>query len=148
MLLTPPTAARDLAQALADSGDPLRDPSEPAAAPTERARAALAHLHALTAARTEVSGHSGESETSQVLAIDATLVDSPRLSPGVTKLDELSSRARLSRTKSPTSAVTFDHYAENGVLGDPRTATAESGHLILDEIVAKIVVYAEEMLRL
>ena len=98
--------------------------------------------------RTEVSGHSGESETSQMLAIDYHLVDSPRLTAGATALDDLSGRARLSRTKSPSSAVTFDQYADNGVLGDPRTATATAGQDILDEIISALVAYSREMLRL
>ena len=98
--------------------------------------------------RTEVSGHSGESETSQMLAIDDRLVDSARLTAGATALDELSPRARLSRTKSPASAVTFDQYAENGVLGDPRTATAAAGQDILGEIIVALVAYSREMLRL
>ena len=98
--------------------------------------------------RTEVSGHSGESETSQMLAIDELLVDSPRLTAGATALDDLSPRARLSRTKSPASAVTFDQYSENGVLGDPRTATAAAGDDILGEIIAKLVDYSREVQRL
>ncbi|MGC3020735.1 MULTISPECIES: creatininase family protein [unclassified Brevibacterium] len=98
--------------------------------------------------RTEVSGHCGESETSQVLAIDDRLVDSPRLAPGATRLDELDDRARLSRTKTPASAVTFDRYADNGVLGDPRTATAKAGRDLLGEVIAKLVAYSRDMLRL
>lgn len=98
--------------------------------------------------RSEVSGHSGESETSQMLAIDDRLVDSPRLTAGATTLDELPPRARLSRTKSPSSAVTFDHYAVNGVLGDPRTATVAAGQDILGEVISALVAYSREMLRL
>lgn len=98
--------------------------------------------------RTEVSGHSGESETSQMLAINEGLVDSPRLTAGATTLDELSPRARLTRTKSPSSAVTFDQYADNGVLGDPRTATAAAGQDILGEVISALVAYSREMLRL
>lgn len=98
--------------------------------------------------RSEVSGHSGESETAQVLAIDERLVDSPHLNPGATTLAELSPRARLSRTKSPSSAVTFDQYAPNGVLGDPLTATAEAGQRILDEIVGTLTDYGAELLDL
>ena len=98
--------------------------------------------------RTEVSGHCGESETSQMLAIDADLVDADRLRPGATRLDDLGPRARLSRTKSPTSAVTFDRYAENGVLGDPRTATAAAGRDILGEVVTTLVAYCQELLEL
>lgn len=73
--------------------------------------------------RTEVSGRCGESETSQVLT-------------------------RLSRTKTPASAVTFDRYAENGVLGDPRTAIAEDGQRILDEVHAKLLDYSRRLLEL
>ncbi|GAA1858389.1 creatininase family protein [Brevibacterium marinum] len=98
--------------------------------------------------RTEVSGHSGESETSQMLAIDDRLVDSPRLTAGATDLADLSPRARLSRTKSPASAVTFDQYSENGALGDPRTATATAGVDILGEVIEKLVAYSREVLRL
>lgn len=98
--------------------------------------------------RTEVSGHCGESETSQMLAIDEHLVDRPRLNPGATSLDALDARARLSRIKSPSSAVTFDRFAPNGVLGDPRTATAAHGQDILDEVVTTLVAYCREMQRL
>ncbi|MGO1949720.1 MAG: creatininase family protein [Mycobacteriaceae bacterium] len=98
--------------------------------------------------RTEVSGHSGESETSQVLAINEHLVDSPRLSAGATKLDELDPRSRLSRTRTPSSAVPFDRYADNGVLGDPRSATAAAGRDILDEVTTTLVDYSRQMLRL
>ncbi|MGO3024321.1 MAG: creatininase family protein [Brevibacterium sp.] len=76
---------------------------------------ALATEATAALARTEVSGHCGESETSQRLAIDESLVDSGHLNPGATRLDDLDPRARLSRTKSPSTAVTFDRYADNGV---------------------------------
>lgn len=98
--------------------------------------------------RTEVSGHCGESETSQMLAIDESLVDSGHLNPGATRLDDLDPRARLSRTKSPSTAVTFDRYADNGVLGDPRTATAAAGEDILGEVVDRLVAYCQELRRL
>ncbi|WP_166828854.1 creatininase family protein [Brevibacterium limosum] len=98
--------------------------------------------------RTEVSGHCGESETSQMLAIDADLVDTDHLNPGATRLDDLEPRARLSRTKSPSTAVTFDRYADNGVLGDPRTATVAAGEGILGEVVDRLVAYCRELQRL
>lgn len=98
--------------------------------------------------RSEVSGHCGESETSQMLAIDESLVDSGHLNPGATRLDDLDPRARLSRTKSPSTAVTFDRYADNGVLGDPRTATAAAGEDILGEVVDRLVAYCQELQRL
>ena len=98
--------------------------------------------------RTEISGHCGESETSQMLAIDESLVDTDHLNPGATRLDDLDPRARLSRTKSPSTAVTFDRYADNGVLGDPRTATATAGEGILGEVVDRLVAYCQELQRL
>jgi creatinine amidohydrolase len=109
---------------------------------------ALATEATAALSRTEVSGHCGESETSQMLAIDDSLVDTSHLNPGVTKLDDLDPRARLSRTKSPASAVTFDRYAENGVLGDPTTAAAAAGEGILGEVIDKLVAYCKEMQRL
>jgi creatinine amidohydrolase len=109
---------------------------------------ALATESTAALSRTEVSGHSGESETSQVLAIDEELVDIPRLSPGATSLDGLDPRSRLSRTRTPSSAVPFDRYADNGVLGDPRNATAAAGRDILAEVIDKLTDYARRMLQL
>lgn len=99
-------------------------------------------------AKTEVSGHSGESETAQVLAIAPELVQRDQLHPGARKLDDLDARARLSRTAKPTLAVTFDEYAANGVLGDPTTVTPAEGAAILDEVVEKLTAYAEQLLAL
>ena len=76
---------------------------------------------------TEVSGHSGEAETAQVLALRPDLVRSEDLKPGATRLDELAPAPRLSRVTSPSLAVTFDQYHPTGVLGDPTTVTAEDG---------------------
>ncbi len=98
--------------------------------------------------RAEVTGHSGESETAQMLAIDETLVRRDHLRPGATSLAGLSPRALLSRTAKPSIAVTFDQYAPNGVLGDPTTATREDGEAILDEVVAAVTAYARRMLAL
>lgn len=98
--------------------------------------------------RASLSGHSGESETAQLLAIAPDLVDRDRLAAGATDVDALGSRARLSRTATPSLAVTFDRYAPNGVLGDPRTATAEAGEAILDEVVTTLVEFSRELLSL
>lgn len=95
--------------------------------------------------KTEVSGHSGESETAQVLAIDETLAHRPGMRPGATSLDQLDGRALLSRASGPKVAVTFDRYADNGVLGDPTTVTADDGRAILNEVVDKLVDYAEHL---
>jgi creatinine amidohydrolase len=109
---------------------------------------ALATSSTAALPRTEVSGHCGESETSQMLAIDAQSVDTAHLNPGATTLADLDPRSRLSRTKSPSTVVTFDRYAENGVLGDPRTATAAAGEGILGEVIDTLVAYCREMQRL
>lgn len=98
--------------------------------------------------RSAVTGHSGESETAQVLAIDADAVDTPHLNPGALTLDDLGPRARLSRSKPPAIAVRFEEYAPNGVLGDPRTATIDQGKQILAEIVDTLVDYSESLLSL
>ncbi|MFD5821873.1 creatininase family protein [Nesterenkonia xinjiangensis] len=96
----------------------------------------------------EVSGHSGESETAQVLAIAPSAVDRSSLTAGVRTLQELNAKARLSRIKPPSISVRFEHYADNGVLGDPTTVTAEQGEVILEEIVTRLTEYAEAMLSL
>src|SRR5699024_5871027 len=98
--------------------------------------------------RTEVSGHCGESETSQMLAIDESLVDSGHLNPGATRLGALDPRAPLSRTQSPTTAMTCDRYADNGDRSEPRTATAAAGADILGEVVDRLVAYCQELQRL
>ena len=99
-------------------------------------------------ARTEVSGHSGESETAQLLALHPDLVRADRLEPGATTLAGLTPQARLSRTASPKLLVRFDEYADNGVLGDPRTATADDGRRVLDEATAVITAYLRDFLSL
>lgn len=98
--------------------------------------------------KAEVSGHSGESETAQVLAIDSSVVDHKSLAPGARTLQELRPKARLSRSKPPSLSVRFEHYAENGVLGDPTNVTAEQGEAILEEIITRLTEYAEAMLEL
>lgn len=96
----------------------------------------------------EVTGHSGESETSQMLAINPEFVDAAHLNPGACTLDELDARARLSRVKSPSTGVRFDRYAENGVLGDPRHASADDGQQVIAEVVAKLTAHARLMLEI
>lgn len=109
---------------------------------------ALATTAAQALEKVEVSGHSGESETAQVLAIAPQVVDRESLTPGARSLAELSPKARLSRTKTPTTAVRFEQYVSNGVLGDPRTATAAQGEEILEEVVTTLTDYARAMLEL
>ncbi|WP_180536251.1 creatininase family protein [Micrococcus luteus] len=94
---------------------------------------------------TEVSGHSGEAETAQMLAIRPDLVRTEQLQPGATSLDELAAAPRLSRVPSPSLAVTFDQYHPTGVLGDPTTVTAEDGEEILAEVLDRLEDYVQHL---
>jgi creatinine amidohydrolase len=97
--------------------------------------------------RAEVTGHSGEAETSQVLHVAPHLVRRDLLEPGTTRTDELDPLSRLARGAGPpTLAVPYDRLAANGVLGDPRTATAEAGRAIYDEATHRLVAYVKEWL--
>lgn len=96
----------------------------------------------------EVHGHSGEAETAQMLYVAPHLVRTDRLEPGTTRLDELEPLPRLTRRAGhPTIAVRWDRLAANGVLGDPRRATADDGRVIIDRVTERIVAFLEEWLR-
>jgi creatinine amidohydrolase/Fe(II)-dependent formamide hydrolase-like protein len=95
----------------------------------------------------EVHGHSGEAETAQMLYLAPELVQADRLEPGATKLDELTTTARLSRqSRGPRLSVGFDAYHKRGVLGDPRRATAEDGRLLVETAADRIAAFADELL--
>ncbi|GGF40037.1 creatininase [Marmoricola endophyticus] len=109
---------------------------------TAVARSAVAELEV-----TEVSGHSGEAETSQMLHVAPGLVRSDLLRPGTTRLDELDGFARLARSVSqPSVALPYDRLAASGVLGDPRRATAADGRQIVDEVVERLTSFVKEWL--
>ena len=76
--------------------------------------------------------HAGAVETAMVLAIDEGLVRSDELEAGVE--GEISTARLLSEG--------FKSITENGVLGDPREATAEAGEAILDRVATA---YAERI---
>ncbi|MEO9322552.1 creatininase family protein [Nocardioides sp. C4-1] len=95
--------------------------------------------------RAEVTGHSGEAETAQMLHVAPHLVRSDLLEPGTTTLDQLDPVPRLARHAGPpTLAVTYDRLSANGVLGDPRTATADAGRAIYDEATQRLVSFLKE----
>ncbi|GAA2815416.1 creatininase family protein [Crossiella cryophila] len=95
----------------------------------------------------EVHGHSGEAETAQMLHLAPELVRTSHLRPGTTTLDELSPLARLSRKDGhPKLALRYDRLSPNGVLGDPRRATAQAGESIVDTVVNRIVGYVDDWL--
>ncbi len=80
--------------------------------------------------------HAGESETSMMLALAPNLVRMTRAEPGRTEplvdlIDEL--RANGVRAVSP-----------NGVLGDPRSATANHGKALLTRLTIDLVAAVDE----
>ena len=92
--------------------------------------------HGVTAG--EAGAHSGENETSMMLALEAGLVAADRFAPGYTgPLGEAEMKIIFEKGMPALTA--------NGVLGDPRTASAEKGEdylerwaeFIISEIGAK-----------
>ncbi|MGW0517599.1 creatininase family protein [Crossiella sp. NPDC003009] len=95
----------------------------------------------------EVHGHSGEAETAQMLHLAPELVRTNLLIPGTVTLDQLTPLARLSRRDGhPKLALRYDRLSPNGVLGDPRRATARHGESIVDTVVDRIVGYLDDWL--
>lgn len=95
----------------------------------------------------EVHGHSGEAETSQMLHLAPHLVRRDRLAAGTTRLDQLDPLARLARhVGPPTLAVPYDRLSQIGVLGDPRRASADDGRSIVDVVTGRIVAFVKEWL--
>ncbi|MER5439165.1 creatininase family protein [Streptomyces sp. NPDC002790] len=97
----------------------------------------------------EVSGHSGEAETAQMLHLAPELVHRDRLEPGSVAVDGLKPEARLARSFSqPTLTLPYDELSANGVLGDPTSVTAEDGEAIVAAAVDRVSAFVEEWLDL
>ncbi|QXE33938.1 MULTISPECIES: creatininase family protein [Streptomyces] len=95
----------------------------------------------------EVHGHSGEAETAQMLHLAPGLVRTGRLTAGTTATAQLDPLSRLSRHGShPALAVRYDRLSDNGILGDPRRATAEDGQAVVDAVVVRVVAFVKEWL--
>lgn len=100
----------------------------------------------------EVTGHCGESETAQMLAVAPELVRTELLEPGTTRLDQLEQdptdrAARLSRRAGFNLSVRWERLSRNGVLGDPTTVTAEDGERIIAASTDRIVEFIKEWAR-
>jgi len=109
---------------------------------TPLAKEAISRLDAA-----EVSGHSGEAETAQMLYLAPDLVRTDLLAPGTTELDQLGPFARLTRSVTyPAVALPYDRLTPTGVLGDPRRATADDGRAIVDEVTDRLVAFVKEWL--
>jgi len=84
-------------------------------------------------------GHSGESETSLMLALRPELVHMDRAAAGYVGDQE---------DLAPTLfAKGMAAISPNGVLGDPRPATAEKGRVYIDRLLDDIVAYVGPRLR-
>ncbi|MEU0692478.1 creatininase family protein [Streptomyces niveus] len=94
----------------------------------------------------EVHGHSGEAETAQMLHLAPHLVHTDLLTPGPTATADLDPLSRLSRRGHPALTVGYDRLSPNGVLGDPRRATAAAGQAIVDTAVSRITAFVKEWL--
>lgn len=82
--------------------------------------------------------HAGRTETGLALALDATRVDLVAAEPGDTRpLVELLPLLRVHGVRS---------ISPNGVLGDPRGASAAEGAALLERLVADLVAYVETWL--
>lgn len=98
--------------------------------------------------KTGIRGHSGTAETAQMLHLAPHLVRTARLTPGTTAPEQLDPLARLARSVNhPSLALPYARLSPNGVLGDPRPATAEGGREILDTALARLTDFVEEWLK-
>lgn len=96
----------------------------------------------------EVSGHSGQAETAQMLAVAPQLVHTDRMAAGTTRLSELDPLGELARRRGgPRLTVAYDRLSGNGVLGDPRRADPEHGEAIVSAIVDRITDFVTAWLR-
>jgi len=104
-----------------------------------RRRKALAEKYHVTLGKAGV--HSGWMETSMVLAIRPDLVDMSKAEEGLDD-DAFYSPENSKRNQLKGFAVGVKPYSANGILGDPRGATAEAGkellELNIDELVATV----------
>lgn len=92
----------------------------------------------------EVTGHCGESETSQAMVLDPTLVHRERLERGAAALDDLSPAGRLSRTPGIHFPQRYDQLSHNGTLGDGNAASEQLGTVVVERIVERLVTFLTE----
>ncbi len=104
-----------------------------------RRRQALAEKYHVTLGKAGV--HSGWMETSMVLAVRPDLVDMSKAEEGLDN-EAFYSPQNAKRNQLKGFAVGVKPYSANGILGDPRGASAEAGKEILemniDELVATV----------
>jgi len=101
-----------------------------------RKREALAEKYHVSLGKVGV--HAGWLETSMVLAIRPDLVDMSKAEEGLDQ-DSFYSPENVKRTQLRGFAVGVKPYSSNGILGDPRGATAEAGRELLDLEIDELV---------
>ncbi len=79
-------------------------------------------------------GHADSIETSLMLAINPDLVDMSKAEQGRLKVDDVILLSRLTQCRGSIPRVT-----ENGIIGDPRSASREQGMELLEEISKRLV---------
>ncbi len=76
---------------------------------------------------TESGAHAGENETSMMMALEGSLIAASRFAPGY-----------LGPVREAEIKIIFEKgmpaLTSNGILGDPRTATAERGEVYLERL--------------
>ncbi|HXN21930.1 MAG TPA: creatininase family protein [Candidatus Dormibacteraeota bacterium] len=110
-----------------------------------RRRKALAEKYHISIGKAGV--HSGWMESSMVLAIRPDLVDMSKAEEGLDD-DTFYSPQNAKRNQLRGFAVGVKPYSANGILGDPRGATAEAGKEILamniDELVQTVRMFKQQ----
>jgi creatinine amidohydrolase len=110
-----------------------------------RRRKALAEKYHVSIGKVGV--HSGWMESSMVLAIRPDLVDMSKAEEGLDD-DTFYSPQNAKRNQLRGFAVGVKPYSANGILGDPRGATAEAGKEILamdiDELVQTVRMFKQQ----
>jgi creatinine amidohydrolase len=101
-----------------------------------RKRLALATKYHVSLGKAGV--HAGWFETSMVLAIRPDLVDMTKAEEGLDN-DSFYMPENAKRTQLRGFAVGVKPYSANGILGDPRGATAEAGRELLDLHIDELV---------
>jgi creatinine amidohydrolase len=101
-----------------------------------RKRQALAEKYHMSIGKAGV--HAGWFETSMVLAIRPDLVDMSKAEEGLDQ-DSFYGPDNAKRTQLRGFAVGVKPYSANGILGDPRGATAEAGRELLDQRIEELV---------
>lgn len=97
-------------------------------------------------AKTEVTGHACEFETSVAMELVPSVVKNDALAVG--ELTELTSGFRQQMQKYGVQVpYRFDEFTRNGALGDATQASGEAGKEIIDSALANFTQFCEELIK-